>query len=241
MCRWLERIWFAGRSKCSVRLSSVTQSCLTLCDPMDCSTPGFPVHHQLPEPTQTHVHWVNVQPWSISAFLLVAFINNVEREMGDSHTCSFRKFGYVLDISPDSSPDWPLVLNVTEGGPASSKRTLLFIKYSINSDAFEYLFCFFLLKKFASVKYSYSILVFLFRLNHDVWICNILILYSHSAFMASWILCRATNLFIIFLKIMKCHAFFSFSLLWCLHTNSVSGHSHLLIKKWLILRLIYFF
>ena len=37
-------------------LSSVTQSCQTLCDPMDCSTPGLPVHHQLPEPTQTHVH-----------------------------------------------------------------------------------------------------------------------------------------------------------------------------------------
>ena len=36
--------------------SSVTQSCPTLCDPRDCSTPGFPVHHQLPEPTQNHVH-----------------------------------------------------------------------------------------------------------------------------------------------------------------------------------------
>ena len=34
--------------------SSVTQPCLTLCDPMDCSTPGFPVHHQLPELAQTH-------------------------------------------------------------------------------------------------------------------------------------------------------------------------------------------
>ena len=34
--------------------SSVAQSCLTLCDPMECSTPGFPVHHQLPESTQTH-------------------------------------------------------------------------------------------------------------------------------------------------------------------------------------------
>ena len=37
-------------------VSSVAQSCLTLCDPMDCSTPGLPVHHQLPEFTQTHVH-----------------------------------------------------------------------------------------------------------------------------------------------------------------------------------------
>ena len=40
-------------------LSSVSQSCLTLCDPMDCRTPGLPVHHQLLEFTQTHVHWVS--------------------------------------------------------------------------------------------------------------------------------------------------------------------------------------
>ena len=38
------------------QFSSVAQSCLTLCDPMDCSTPGFSVHHQLLEFTQTHVH-----------------------------------------------------------------------------------------------------------------------------------------------------------------------------------------
>ena len=37
---------------------SVTQSCTTFCDPMDCSTTGFPVHHKLLEFTQTHVHWV---------------------------------------------------------------------------------------------------------------------------------------------------------------------------------------
>ena len=41
----------------SVQFSSVAQSCPTLCDPMDCSTPGLPVHHQLPEFTQTLVHW----------------------------------------------------------------------------------------------------------------------------------------------------------------------------------------
>ena len=48
------RIWF----------SSVTQSCLTLCDPMNHSMPGLPVHHQLPEFTQTHVHRVGdaIQP-----------------------------------------------------------------------------------------------------------------------------------------------------------------------------------
>ena len=56
----------------SVRFSSVAQSCLTLCDPVDCSMPGFPVHHLLPELTQAHVHWVGdtIQPshplWSPS-------------------------------------------------------------------------------------------------------------------------------------------------------------------------------
>ena len=47
-----------------VKFSSVDQSRLTLCDPMDCSTPGLTVHHQFPEFTQTHVHWVGdaIQP-----------------------------------------------------------------------------------------------------------------------------------------------------------------------------------
>ena len=47
-----------------VHFSSVTQSCLTLWDPMDCSTPGLPDHHQLLEFTQAHVHWVRdaIQP-----------------------------------------------------------------------------------------------------------------------------------------------------------------------------------
>ena len=43
----------------SIQFSSVTQSCLTLCDPMDCSTPGPPVHHQCPKFAQIHVHQVS--------------------------------------------------------------------------------------------------------------------------------------------------------------------------------------
>ena len=39
-----------------LQIRSVAQSCLTLCDPMNCSTPGLPVHHQLPEFTETHIH-----------------------------------------------------------------------------------------------------------------------------------------------------------------------------------------
>ena len=47
-----------------IQYSSVAQLCLALCDPIDCSMPIFPVHHQLPELTQTHVHWVRdvIQP-----------------------------------------------------------------------------------------------------------------------------------------------------------------------------------
>ena len=59
----------AGIEECivisySVQFSSVAQSCPTLCNPMNCSTPGLPVHHQLPEFTETHVHRVSdaIQP-----------------------------------------------------------------------------------------------------------------------------------------------------------------------------------
>ena len=49
---------------CVQSVSSVAQSCLTLCDLMDSITPGFPVHHQLPEPAEIHLHWVGdaIQP-----------------------------------------------------------------------------------------------------------------------------------------------------------------------------------
>ena len=51
-------------SKTWVQFSSVAQLCPTLCEPMNCGTPGLPVHHQLPEFTQTPVHWVSdaIQP-----------------------------------------------------------------------------------------------------------------------------------------------------------------------------------
>ena len=54
-------MWLAHGKCCCC---SVAQSCPTLCDPMNCSRPGFPVHHHLPEFAQTHVHWVGdaIQP-----------------------------------------------------------------------------------------------------------------------------------------------------------------------------------
>ena len=59
---WTYKSRLVQQSIC--QFSSVTQLCLILWDPMDCSTPGFPVHHQLPELAQTHVHWVGdaIQP-----------------------------------------------------------------------------------------------------------------------------------------------------------------------------------
>ena len=65
-----------------IQFGSVAQSCLTLCDPMDCSTPGLPVHHQLPEFTQTHVHRVGdaIQPSHLSSLSPPAF--NLSQHQG---------------------------------------------------------------------------------------------------------------------------------------------------------------
>ena len=66
---WLKKRVFTCFQRVSSQIlisqfNSVTQSCSTLCDPMNQSTPGLPVHHQLPESTQTHAHWVGdaIQP-----------------------------------------------------------------------------------------------------------------------------------------------------------------------------------
>ena len=62
---YLEYFSFCWETKAtSIQLSSVAQSCLTLCDPMDCSMPGIPIHHQLLELAQAYVHWVGdaIQP-----------------------------------------------------------------------------------------------------------------------------------------------------------------------------------
>ena len=58
---WVQKVVYEFTS---VQFSSLAQSCPTLCDPMNCSTPGLPVHHQLPEFTQTHVQRVSdaIQP-----------------------------------------------------------------------------------------------------------------------------------------------------------------------------------
>ena len=56
---WVRKLWYIYTMEYSVQFSSVAQLYLTLCNPMNCSMPGLPVHHQLPEFTQTHVHRVS--------------------------------------------------------------------------------------------------------------------------------------------------------------------------------------
>ena len=65
LCRIdLNLIFYVYLKTLLIQISSVAQLCSTLCDPMDCSTPGFPIHHHLPELAQTHVHRVHdaIQP-----------------------------------------------------------------------------------------------------------------------------------------------------------------------------------
>ena len=87
----------------SVQFSSVTQSCLTLCDPMDCSTPGLPVHHQLPEVIQTHVHQVGdaIQPsHPLLSPSSPAF--NLSQHQGLFQGVSSKYWSFSFSISPSS-------------------------------------------------------------------------------------------------------------------------------------------
>ena len=90
----------------SLQFSAVAQSCPILCDPMDCSTLGLPVHHQLPEFTQTHVHWVGdtIQPsYPLSSPSLPAF--NLPQHQGlFQWVSSLHQVARVLSFSFSISP-----------------------------------------------------------------------------------------------------------------------------------------
>ena len=92
----------------SVQFSSVAQSCLTLCDPMNHSTPGLPVHHQLVESTQTHVHWVGdaiqlSHPLS-SPLLLPSIFPSIRIFSNESALCIRwpKCWSFSFNISPSS-------------------------------------------------------------------------------------------------------------------------------------------
>ena len=91
----------------SITFSSVGQSCLTLCDPMNCSTPGLPVHHQLTEFTQTHVHPVGdaIQPSHPLSFSILPSIFPSIRVFSNESTLCMRwpkYWSFSLSISPSN-------------------------------------------------------------------------------------------------------------------------------------------
>ena len=96
----------------SIQFSSVTQSCPTLCDPMDCSTPGLPVHHQLPELTQTHVLWVGDAIQSSHPLLSPSPPNfNLSQQQGLQMSQFFASDGhkylsFIFSISPSDEYSW---------------------------------------------------------------------------------------------------------------------------------------
>ena len=90
------------------QFSSVAQSCPTLCDPMDCSTPGLPVHHQLPESTQTHIHCVGdaIQPSHplSSPLLLPSLFPSIKVLSNESALCTRwpKYWSFSFNISPSN-------------------------------------------------------------------------------------------------------------------------------------------
>ena len=98
----------------SFQFSSVAQSCLTLCDPMDCRTSGLPVHHQLPEFIQTHVHWVGdaIQPSHPvipSSSCLQSFPASGSFPMSQFFTSGGQSIGVSASalVLPMNIQDWP--------------------------------------------------------------------------------------------------------------------------------------
>ena len=90
---------------CSVQFCSVVQSCLTLCKPMNCSMPGLPVHHQLPEFTQTHVHRCHPAISSCHPLLLLPPIPPRFRVLSNESTLRMRwpkYWSFSFSISPSN-------------------------------------------------------------------------------------------------------------------------------------------
>ena len=110
------------------QFSSVTQSCLTLCDPMNHSTPGLPVHHQLPEFTQTQVHWVSdaIQPSHPLASPSPPALNPFQHQSLFQWVSSSHEVAKVLEFqlqhhSLQRNPRADLLQNGLVGSPCSPR------------------------------------------------------------------------------------------------------------------------
>ena len=103
----------------SVQFSSVAQLCQTLCNPMDFSTPGHPVHHQLPELTQTHVH--AIQP-SSSVIPLFSHLQSLPASGSFPMSRFFSSGGWSIGVSTSGSvfPVFNIHLPYYPGFPGGS-------------------------------------------------------------------------------------------------------------------------
>ena len=122
-----------------VQLSLVTQTCLALCNPMDCSTPGFPVHQQLPELAQTHVHRVSdaIQPFHpLSSPSPPAFSLSQIRVFSKESVIHIRWSKYQsfsFSISPSNEYSGLISFRTEESSPTTQFK-------SINSSVLSFLY-----------------------------------------------------------------------------------------------------
>ena len=124
---WLDCIVFS-----SVQFSSVTQSCPTLCEPMNCSTPGLPVHHHLPEFTQIHVHRVcdAIQPSHPRFSPSSPAPNPSQHQSLSQWVNSSHEVAKVLELQPQRhsfqrNPRVDLLQNGLVGSPCSPRDSIL--------------------------------------------------------------------------------------------------------------------
>ena len=105
------------------QFSSVAQSCPTLCNPMDCSMPGLPVHYQLLEFTQTHVHWVGdaIQPSHPLSFPFSSCPQSFPASGSFQTSQLFTTGGQVLEFQlQHQSFQWTLGTDFPKGGLVGS-------------------------------------------------------------------------------------------------------------------------
>ena len=136
---------------CIFQLSSGAQSCPVLSDPKNCSTTGFPVHHQLPEPTQTHVHWVSdaIQPSHPLSFPSPLALNLCQHQGLFKWVSSSHKVAKVLEFQlQHQSFHWTPRTDLLQNGlvrspcsPRDSQESSLTPQFkSINSSLLSFLY-----------------------------------------------------------------------------------------------------
>ena len=104
-----------------LQFSAVTQSCPTLCDPMDCRMPGFPVHRRPPELTQTYIHWVGdgIQPSHPLSSPSPSAVTLSQHQGLSQWACSSHQVSVLLSVFSSIWYSWPVL-------PCWKKKKILF-------------------------------------------------------------------------------------------------------------------